>query len=60
MVTHLPGVKRAAKNATNPQQYWELSFDEQIIDLVVDCIDRYFQSILGKCSRERNAQQINK
>jgi hypothetical protein len=35
-VTHLPGVKSAAKHATTPTEAWETFFTEEMLQLIVE------------------------
>jgi hypothetical protein len=54
-VTHLPGVKSAAKHATKPTEEWETFFTEEMLQLIVEYTNLEIQPIRGNYSRERKA-----
>lgn len=55
LITHLPGVKGHAKNATTQLQAWEVLFSNQIIHHVVDCTNKYIDKKKNTLCRERDA-----
>ena len=59
IVTHLLGVKSAAKRAATPTEAWKTFFTEEILQLIVEYTNLEFQYIRGNYSRERNANPTN-
>lgn len=55
IVTRLPGVKGAAKNALTPLQGWNILFDNDMIDHVVSCTNKYIEKKKNNYARERDA-----
>lgn len=56
IVTHLPGVKGAAKNARTPMECWELFFDSELLSSIVDHTNKKISEAQNNYSRERDAQ----
>lgn len=59
IITHLPGVKTAAKNAKSPLECFSLFIDDIMIRHITSCTNIYIDSISGKFSRERDAKRTN-
>ena len=59
ILTHLPGVKSAARHATTPTEALEIFFTEEMVQLIVEYTNLEIQCIRGIYSRERNANPTN-
>lgn len=56
IVSHLPGVKRAAKQAKTPLASWCAFFDDHMLNLIVSNTNKYIESKKSSYSRERDCK----
>lgn len=59
IISHLPGVKTAAKNAKSPLECFSLFIDDMMIRHITSCTNIYIDSVSGNFSRERDAKRTN-
>lgn len=59
IVSHLPGVKRAAKNAKSPMEAWNIFFTDDMLQSIVIFTNCEIDRIKENYSRERNANSTN-
>ena len=54
------GVKGSAKNAKTPKDCWSRFFDESVINILVECTNKYINENKASCSRDRDAKHTSK
>lgn len=59
IVLQLPGVKAYAKSKKSPLDIWLCLFDEEMLNIIVDCTNIKINSIAQNFSRERDVRTTN-
>ena len=60
IITEPIGVKGSAKNSKTPKDCWSFLFDESIINILVECTNKYINENKASCSRDRHAKNTSK
>ena len=60
IITHPSGVKDVAKNSKTPKELWRLFIDENMIDMIVECTNKYIEDRSASYSRQRDAEKTLK
>jgi hypothetical protein len=59
MISHLPGIRLPARNASTYKETFLLFITEEILQIIVDKTNEYIQTVRDKFSRERDALDTN-
>jgi len=59
IVSHLPGTKGVARNARTPIECWDLIFDTNMLDKIVECTNYQISLVKKNYSRDRDARDTN-
>ena len=60
IITEPTGVKGSAKNAKTLKDCWSCFFDESIMNILVECTNKYINKNKASCSRDRHAKNTSK
>ena len=52
IITEPTGVKSSAKNAKTPKDCWSCFFDESIMNILVECTNKYINENKASCLRD--------
>lgn len=56
VITHLPGVKGAAKSAKTASECWRNLFPDEKLEIIVKCTNEYIDSVKDNFARERDGK----
>ena len=59
MITHVPGVKRNARDAKTAVGCWDNLFTDEMLDMIVKYTNQYMDTIRDKFSRERDINPMD-
>ena len=60
IIMELTGVKGSAKNTKTPKDCWSCFFDESIMNILVECMNKYINENKASCSRDQHAKNTSK
>ena len=60
IITETTGVKGSAKNAKSPMDCWSCFVDGSIMNILVECTNRFINENKASCSRDRDAKNTSK
>lgn len=59
ILTHLPGAKSTTKNIKSPVEIWKYFFNDDMVNIIVECTNKHIKNIQNKYSRDRDAKETD-